>query len=54
MECLLDEWIDGCTDCWWLIVRVVNGRMDDRMNILMVGYMKNVLMDGRMLDGWMN
>jgi hypothetical protein len=49
MEGFLDEWIDGCTDrC------VVDGRMDDRMNILMVRYMKNVLMDGWMLDGWMN
>jgi hypothetical protein len=33
---------------------VVDGRMDDRMNILMVGYMKNVLMDGWMDVGWVN
>jgi hypothetical protein len=33
---------------------VFDGRMDDRMNILMVGYMKNVLMNELMLDGWKN
>jgi hypothetical protein len=49
MESLLDEWIDGCTDRW-----VVDGRMDDRINILMVGYMKNVLMDEWMDVGWMD